>query len=126
MSSSSSSSLTPPVPIVLVGIGTEIGGPVIEGLRPEWDGSENYGRPVRAVLFGRAFSKEQVETLREECDSVGGKEPVLWVAAGDGREGRTGRGGPPPGAEKIVLPLFRKCLDDWKRSGDEKGGMVLY
>ncbi|KAI1276352.1 hypothetical protein F5Y07DRAFT_399608 [Xylaria sp. FL0933] len=31
------STLTPPVPIVLIGIHTEIGAPVAEGLRPEWD-----------------------------------------------------------------------------------------
>jgi hypothetical protein len=33
----SSSTLTPPVPIVLIGIHTEVGKPVAEGLRPHWD-----------------------------------------------------------------------------------------
>ncbi|KAI0397625.1 hypothetical protein F5Y17DRAFT_454781 [Xylariaceae sp. FL0594] len=74
------SPLTPPVPVVLVGIHTEIGLAVAEGLKPEWDA--NYTHPARAVLFGRGFAQRDAETLRHEFYiSSYDKNAVLWVAA---------------------------------------------
>ncbi|KAI1359399.1 hypothetical protein F5Y08DRAFT_349696 [Xylaria arbuscula] len=161
-------SLTPPVPIVLIGLHTEIGAPVAEGLRPDYDivrfiqtfeaaktdlpyllqgsappdppinsvGSEDYSRgPVRAVLFGRGFSQQQAETLYGLYNNEAKADRVLWVAGAEAHR-KSGKVGaePPPNPEKIIVPIFRSLLEDWKKkveSGDEAGteegkGVVLY
>ncbi|TGJ85556.1 hypothetical protein E0Z10_g3206 [Xylaria hypoxylon] len=156
------STLTPPVSIVLVGIHTEIGGPVAEGLRPDWDivrfiqtfeeaqsdlpyilrgeapptapsnsvGSEDYSRPVRAILFGRGFTQQQAETLYGLYSSEA-KVPVLWGAGAAANRGPGTE--PPPGVEKVMVPIFRGLLENWKkeveRKGEgeaKKGDLVLY
>ncbi|KAI1186004.1 hypothetical protein F5B17DRAFT_405790 [Nemania serpens] len=88
-------------------------------------GSHDYSRPVRAVLFGRGFTQQEAETLYGLYKDVA--PSVLWVAGAE-----TGRppGGvvaePPPGVEKIVVPVFRGVLEKWVQEGAEKGGLVLY
>ncbi|KAI1422700.1 hypothetical protein F5Y12DRAFT_799302 [Xylaria sp. FL1777] len=158
------STLTPPVPIVLIGIHTEIGSAVAEGLRPEWEvvrfiqtfeaakadlphilrgaappdaptntvGSGDYARPVRAVLLGRGFTQQQAEALYALYGDVAA-ESVLWAAGAEANR-RPGTG-PPPGIEKIIVPMFRGVLEDWKKRVEgegvgegkkKKGELVLY
>ncbi|KAI0425859.1 hypothetical protein F5Y09DRAFT_320675 [Xylaria sp. FL1042] len=162
--------LTPPVPIVLIGIHTEIGGPVAEGLGPDWEtirfiqtfsaaksdlppllrgtppptaptntiGTNAYGRPVRAILLGRGFTQAQAETLfalyKDESTIPPEEGGVLWAAADEAKRA-PGKAGtePPPGAEKIMVPILKGVLEGWKRRveagenvGKEKGELVLY
>ncbi|RWA05108.1 hypothetical protein EKO27_g9998 [Xylaria grammica] len=143
-------SLASPVPIVLVGIHTEIGAPIAEALRPDWDvvrfiqtfeaaqndlpyilrgeapptaptnsvGSGDYSRPVRAILFGRGFTQQQAETLHG-LYSGEATVPVLWGAGAAAKRGPSTE--PPPGVEKIMVPILRGVLEDWKKGVEGKG-----
>ncbi|KAI8950160.1 hypothetical protein F4801DRAFT_579776 [Xylaria longipes] len=171
---------TPPIPIVLVGIHTEIGEPVASGLRPDFDGtslppfpspsplhpplattnpsrptvirfiqtfaaaqsdlpyllrgesppdaatntvgSGDFSRgPARAVLFGRGFSQRQAEELYAANKTAA--EGVVWVAGDEAK--RPAGFEPPPGIEKVMVPIFRGALEKWVEEGG-KGGLVLY
>ncbi|KAI1746635.1 hypothetical protein F4782DRAFT_536237 [Xylaria castorea] len=153
------STLTPPIPVVLVGIHTEIGGPVAEGLRPDFDvirfvqtfsaaqsdlpyllrgeapppeapptnsvGSADYSRgPARAVLFGRGFSQRQAEELYD-ANKKTEEETVVWIA-GEESKRPTDFENPPPGTDKVMVPLFKGLLEKWVKEGEGKGGLVLY
>ncbi|KAI0449566.1 hypothetical protein F5B21DRAFT_509062 [Xylaria acuta] len=156
---------TPPIPIVLVGIHTEIGEPVAEGLRPDFDvirfiqtfsaaqsdlphllrgsappdaatntvGSADYSRGgARAVLFGRGFSQRQAEELYAANKDQGGEgegeggAAVVWIAGAEAnRPAGLPLEPPPPGIEKIMVPVFKAQLEKWVKGGC-KGGLVLY
>ncbi|KAI1295179.1 hypothetical protein F5Y03DRAFT_399317 [Xylaria venustula] len=162
----STSTLTPPVPIVLIGIHTEIGAPVAEALRPDWDvtrfiqtfeaaesdlpyllrgenppnaptntvGSANVSpsNPPRAILFGRGFTQQQAESLFAKLKNEAAAESVLWAAGAEANRPPGIAGSqPPPGVEKIMVPVFRGVLEAWKgrvEKGDvrEKGELVLF
>ncbi|KAF2965885.1 hypothetical protein GQX73_g7701 [Xylaria multiplex] len=150
-------STSTPVSIVLIGLHAEIGAPIAEGLRPDWEvvrmiqsfeaakadlpyilqgqapptapinsvGSGDYSRPVRAVIFGRGFTQEQAETLYG-LYSAEAKEPVLWVAGAAANRGPGTE--PPPGVEKIMVPIFKEILKKGVEGGEGKGKseLVLY
>ncbi|KAI0503226.1 hypothetical protein F5B22DRAFT_560747 [Xylaria bambusicola] len=159
----SSSTLPSPVPIVLIGIHTEIGRSVAEALRPDWDivrfiqtyeaaqadlpyllkgeappaaptnsvGSGNYSQPARAVLFGRGFTQQQAETLYEQHADSATSPPVLWAAGAEANRKPLPAGiEVPPNVDKIVVPIFKGLLEDWKKKvegeGKKEGELVLY
>ncbi|KAI0872544.1 hypothetical protein GGS24DRAFT_502688 [Hypoxylon argillaceum] len=142
-----------PIPIALIGLHTEIGGPVAEGLRPEYDVTrfiQSYAaattdlppllrgevppnpatntvgsgaaRPVRAVLFGRGFTQQQAEALRAAHGHLA--PSVLWVA-GSAARGPPEGSGPPADAHKVVVPVFRRILEEELGEGKE-GKLMLY
>lgn len=88
-------------------------------------GSGDYARPVRAVLLGRGFTQQQAETLYGLYKDVAPAGAVLWVAGAETTR-PAGVTGPPPGVEKIIVPLFRGLLEKWAQEGAEEGGLVLY
>ncbi|KAI1744795.1 hypothetical protein F4680DRAFT_235385 [Xylaria scruposa] len=150
------STQTPTIPVVLVGIHTEIGEPVSEGLRPEFDvirfvqtfsaaqadlpyllrgeepptpptnsvGSADYSRgPARAVLFGRGFSQKQAEDLYNANKGV---EGVVWIAGEESKRPKDADvQDPPPGTNKVMVPVLKGLLEKWVKEG-AKGGLVLY
>ncbi|KAI0436590.1 hypothetical protein F4803DRAFT_215986 [Xylaria telfairii] len=142
-----------PISVVLIGIHAGIGAPIAEGLRPDFDvihfiqtfptaqaelphvlrgeapptdptntvGSADYSRGgARAVLFGRGFSQAQAEELYAANKSF---EGVAWIVGDDAK--RPEGTGPPSGADKIMLGIFKEQLEKWVKDG-EKGGLVLY
>lgn len=86
-------------------------------------GSQDYSRPVRAVVFGRGFTQQQAETLHGLYKDVA--PSVVWVAGAE-VERPPGVVMPPPGVEKILVPLFKGLLEKAVVEGAEKGGLVLY
>ncbi|GAP86623.1 putative conserved hypothetical protein [Rosellinia necatrix] len=154
----SSTTMTPPIPIVLVGIHADIGRPIAERLRPDWDvvrqiqtleaaeqdlphllrgrappapatndvGSGAFdGRPVRAVIFGRAFAQSQAEALYGRFGADADADaPVAWVACDNAK--RPVGGDPPPDAGEIMLPVFRAILEDWKAEDAAESRLILY
>ncbi|KAI5924567.1 hypothetical protein F4810DRAFT_664210 [Camillea tinctor] len=86
-------------------------------------GTHNYGRPARAVLFGRAFSQEQAEALKESTRGSA-KDPVAWIV-GDQKKKPAGDG-PPPGYANIAIKTLRGVLDQWRDEGAVKDDIILY
>ncbi|KAI8631667.1 hypothetical protein F5Y19DRAFT_473347 [Xylariaceae sp. FL1651] len=149
------STLTSPVPIVLIGIHTEIGGPVAEGLRPDWD-VVRFTQTFEAAKADLPHLIEGREPPNPPTNEVGsGKygRPVRAVCLGRGftqqqaetlRELYDGRAKepllwvagaaakkpsgnmPPAGFEKIAIRNFRDNLENWKKQGASKGELILY
>ncbi|TRX96390.1 hypothetical protein FHL15_002662 [Xylaria flabelliformis] len=151
------STQTSPIPVVLVGIHTEIGEPVSAGLRPDFDvirfiqtfaaaqsdlphllqgkepptaptnsvGSGDYSHgPARAVLFGRGFSQQQAEELYNANKDI---EGVVWIAGEEAKRPKDVKDiqNPPPGTDKVIVPIFKGLLEKWVKEGG-KGGLLLY
>ncbi|KAK5626619.1 hypothetical protein RRF57_002334 [Xylaria bambusicola] len=153
----SSSTLTSPIPIVLIGIHTEIGRPVAEIVRfiqtyeaAQADlpyllrgeappnaptnsvGSGDYSRPAHAVLFGRGFTQQQAEMLYAQHAASVASPPVLWAAGAEANRKPLPAGVEiPPNVDKIVVPIFKGLLEEWKKKtveveGKKEGELVLY
>ncbi|KAI0599522.1 hypothetical protein F4775DRAFT_550237 [Biscogniauxia sp. FL1348] len=154
-------SLPSPIPIVLIGLRTEIGRPVSQGLLPEYEvirfiqsleaaqadlpyllagrappapptndvGTHRYGRPARAVLFGRAFTPAQAAELRSKATGAGADLPVAWVVGDPAKKPSGGSGsgsGPPPGYADVAARISKGVLDRWREEGGLKDDIILY
>ena len=82
------------------------------------------------MLFGRGFTQQQAETLYASCkDATKEAErkvgPVLWAAGAEAHR-KSGKVGaePPPNVAKIVVPIFRGLLEDWKKRVESGVGEV--
>lgn len=79
------------------------------------------------MLFGRGFSQKQAEALYEKfgSSSSGEKETtVLWAASDDAK--RPEGAEPPADAEKVMLSVLKKVLEEWRAEGGKEGKFVLY
>lgn len=85
-------------------------------------GTHNYSRPPRAVIFGRAFSLEQIQEVRESFGSIA-KEPVAWVV---GDPAKALSGPPGPGYAKTAADLVKSVLGKWKDEGGVKDEIILW
>ena len=85
-------------------------------------GTHNYSQPPRAVIFGRAFSLEQIKEVKESF-SDSSNEPVAWIV-GDPAKAPTGP--PGPGYAKVAADLVKNALEKWKEEGGVQGEIILY
>ncbi|KAI0551794.1 hypothetical protein F4679DRAFT_582252 [Xylaria curta] len=148
--------LTPPVPVVLIGIHAEIGEPVAEGLRPDFD----------VIRFVQTFSAAQADLpylLRGEepptpaTNAVGsgdysrgparavllgrgfsqqqaedlynankGVEGVAWFAGDESKRPEGADSQDPPPGTSKVMPQVMKGLLEKWVKEGAKGGLVLY
>jgi hypothetical protein len=65
-----------------------------------------------------AGGKEDGSNYGDQKGGRGGK--------GKGEEEEGVAGTPPPNAAEIIIPFFRRALEDWKEHGAQKGELVLY
>ncbi|KAI1502081.1 hypothetical protein F5X99DRAFT_380545 [Biscogniauxia marginata] len=86
-------------------------------------GTHEYGRPARAVLFGRAFTPEQAAALKKSA-AGSAKDAVVWVA-GD-PAGKPSGDGPPPGYEEVVAKTAKSIIGRWREEGAVRDETVLY
>ncbi|KAI1122588.1 hypothetical protein F5Y10DRAFT_71607 [Nemania abortiva] len=154
---------TPPTPIMsaqkssvaiaLVGLHTEIGAPVAEGLRPEWDvtrfiqsfeaakadlpyllsGEAPPNPPTNDVGSGTysspvravVFGRGFTQQQAEELHALYNDlaPSVVWLAGSAAT--RPAGAGPPANVEKTLVPMFRAKLEELVKDGAE-GGLVLY
>ncbi|KAI0111221.1 hypothetical protein GGR51DRAFT_509386 [Nemania sp. FL0031] len=144
-----------PIPIAMIGLSTEIGSPVAEGLRPEYDtirfmqsfeaaktdlpyllrGESPPSAPTNDVGSGlhtkpvRAvlFGRGFTQQQAEDLYELYKDlaPSVVWLAGATAT--RPAGNGPPPGAaEKVIVPMFRAKLAELLKEGKEEGGLVLY
>ncbi|KAI3327318.1 hypothetical protein HD806DRAFT_531894 [Xylariaceae sp. AK1471] len=84
-----SPTLTPPVPVVLIGIHTEIGSPVAERLRPDWDivrfiqSFEAAKADLPHLISGREPPNPPTNSVGSGMSKYGGR-PVRAVLLGRG------------------------------------------
>ncbi|KAL4769987.1 hypothetical protein BDW60DRAFT_94324 [Aspergillus nidulans var. acristatus] len=142
------------IPVILCGRRVEVGKPVSDFLRPEYEvvhfiaspeavhaelplllsgqdpqpavtspndvGTHDYSRPPRAVIFGRGYTSEFVQQLKEAYQSHS-PEPVAWVM-GDPATAPTGP--PPPAYAEATANTVKNVLAAWKEQGEGDAFLV--
>ncbi|KAJ5671824.1 hypothetical protein N7507_000951 [Penicillium longicatenatum] len=88
-------------------------------------GSGNYTQPARAVIFGRGFSRSDVETFRAACEGVN-QEPVVWVVGDPAKQPPADAPPPGEGYAKIAAQGTKDIIIKWKEDGAIKDEVILY
>ncbi|KAJ5287433.1 hypothetical protein N7478_003119 [Penicillium angulare] len=88
-------------------------------------GSHQYGRPVRAVIFGRGYGIDDIESFKAACEGAA-LEPVGWIAGDPAKA--PAPGAPPPGPDyfKTASKLTKEAVFKWVESGAGKDQVILY
>ncbi|KAL4937434.1 hypothetical protein BDV06DRAFT_202927 [Aspergillus oleicola] len=85
-------------------------------------GTRNYSQPPRGVIFGRGFSPDSIQVLKNSCASRD-REPVAWLA-GDQAKLATfswGRGYADEAAKST-----KGVLDTWMKSAASEDAFLLF
>ncbi|KAL4737840.1 hypothetical protein BDV11DRAFT_190692 [Aspergillus similis] len=135
------------IPVVLCGRRIEVGKPVSDLLRPEYEvihfiaspkalhaelplllsgqdpepvvtrpnevGTHDYSRPPQAVIFGRGYTMEFVQQVKEAYQSRS-PEPVAWVT---GDPATAPSGPPPPAYAEATANTVKNVLAAWREQG---------
>lgn len=88
-------------------------------------GTHNYSKPARAVIFGRAFSLNEVQTLQKACEGSS-RNPVAWVAGHPAKELGPNAPLPGPGYAEVTANTAKDVLTKWIEEGAAKNEIVLY
>lgn len=89
---------------------------------PNEVGTHDYSRPPRAIIFGRAFSLEQIQEVRD-THATTAKEPVAWIV---GDPSKALNGPPGPGYAQTAAESVKSALASWKNGGGAKDEIILY
>ncbi|KAI1827581.1 hypothetical protein F4861DRAFT_491866 [Xylaria intraflava] len=145
---------TPPIPIVLIGLHTEMARPISEGLKPDYE-------ILRFIQTQEAAKQDLPHLLQGETppnpptNDIGTEHhdrPARAVLLGRGFTteqaealyGLFKDAGPEPvlwvaraganprpagglaGMEGVIISVFRSVLDEWRDQGADRGRLVLY
>ncbi|KAJ5216061.1 uncharacterized protein N7498_002468 [Penicillium cinerascens] len=88
-------------------------------------GTHEYGRPVRAVIFGRGYSLEDVQKFHK-ASAGSNEEPVVWIAGDPAK--KPDLNGPQTGLgyAQAAADGVKAVLEKWKEEGATKDGIVLW
>jgi hypothetical protein len=88
-------------------------------------GTHEYGQPVRAVIFGRGYSLEDIEQFYK-ASAGSNVDPVAWIV-GDPAKKPNPNGPPPgPGYAQVAADGVKAALEKWKSEGATKDGIILW
>ncbi|KAL2796959.1 hypothetical protein BJX66DRAFT_298504 [Aspergillus keveii] len=142
-----------PVPLVLLGQRVEVGKPVSESLRPEYEviyfiqtaevakselpkllagqepipatndvGTGNFTQPPRVLMFGRGYTPEFVQELKNSLAGIA-QQPVAWIV-GDPAKAPTGP--PGPGYIEEVAKDAKAAVEKWAEEGLAEDAFIVY
>ncbi|KAJ5328034.1 hypothetical protein N7452_008424 [Penicillium brevicompactum] len=95
-----------------------------QSAHPNNVGTKDYSRPVRAIIFGRAFELEDIEVLREKVAGTS-SDPIVWIVGDPARKPPAGAV-PPPNYPQLVAGVARKLLGGWLEAGAANDEIILY
>ncbi|KAK0637047.1 hypothetical protein B0T17DRAFT_520541 [Bombardia bombarda] len=94
-------------------------------LRPSGNevGTHDYTKPPRAVIFGRAFTPEDVIELNRLCRGKGAAGPIAWIA---GDPGYKPPANPGPAYAAKAADNVKNALKKWQEEGANSEEIVYY
>lgn len=88
-------------------------------------GTHEYGRPVRAVIFGRGYSLEDIEHFYK-ASAGSNMEPVAWIAGDPAKKPNPNAPPPGPGYAQVATDGVKVVLEKWKEEGATEDGIFLW
>jgi hypothetical protein len=85
-------------------------------------GTHDYSQPLRAIIFGRGYSYDQVSELYELLRGKSGR-PIAWIA-GDPEFKLPAK--LPPDYAVIAAENTKSAFRRWEEAGGDKEEIVLY
>ena len=99
-----------------------LAGKAPQSAHPNEVGTHDYSRAPRAVIFGRAFSLEQIQEVRDTVTGTA-KDPVAWLV-GDPATPLTGP--PGPGYAESAAESVKSALVGWTKEGGIKDEIIFW
>ncbi|KAL4949758.1 hypothetical protein BDW69DRAFT_188019 [Aspergillus filifer] len=85
-------------------------------------GTRNYSQPPRGVIFGRGYSPDVIQELKNSCASFY-REPVAWLAGDQAKLATFSVGG---GYADEAAKSTKGVLDTWMKSAASEDAFLLY
>ncbi|KAJ5595083.1 uncharacterized protein N7459_001291 [Penicillium hispanicum] len=88
-------------------------------------GTHEYSKPARAVIFGRGFPLDEVQSLQKACSGIN-KDPVAWIVGDPAKAPGPNTPPPGPGYAQVAANSVKDVLATWAQRGAVKDEIILY
>lgn len=88
-------------------------------------GTHEYSKPARAVIFGRGFSLDEIQSLQKAC-AGSNKDSVAWIVGDPAKAPGPNTPPPGPGYAQVAANSVKGVLAKWVQEGAFKDGIIFY